>query len=389
MNTLSFTHFTIDSPLPGEGYGTGGFTLADFDGDGDLDMSIQRRSDITLYWYAYENDSTWIRHVAAKHGGGQLGAASLDVNRDGHPDIVMGRAWIENPGNLAEKPDASWTVHLYAGGMEGENHDIVAADIDQDGTIDLVSYAQNQGILRWYQLNDPDQWSYVNIAENVNDIHIHAGFAPGGVGDFNGDGYPDVLMPFYWYENPGRSKRSNWEKHPWPYLEIPKTPYGRSFRSWIADLDGDGDNDFVYADCDVTMSKAYWCENEGNAGDFIRHQLPTPDDLSGSYHSLGVYDLDLDEDLDIFIGEQEDANQQPEPGMKPAGLEERGMILLNTGTPQQPAFELMIIHIGNPGWHDTLVGDVDGDGDLDLVTKIWNADEGRVWHADYWRNEVR
>jgi hypothetical protein len=33
------------------------------------------------------------------------------------------------------------------------------------------------------------------------------------------------------------------------------------------------------------------------------------------------------------------------------------------------------------------VGDVDGDGDDDLVSKIWNAD-GPTYHADYWRNDT-
>jgi len=72
--------------------------------------------------------------------------------------------------------------------------------------------------------------------------------------------------------------------------------------------------------------------------------------------------------------------------MKPRGLRERGVIWFNTGdTP--PIFEPVVIHSGRPGWHDVALGDVDGDGDVDLVSKVWNAD-GPNYHVDYWRNDI-
>ena len=385
---LSFTHFVIDHPLPGEGYGTGGFTLADYDSDGDLDITLQRRSDSTVYWYAYINDSIWQRHIATRLGGGQLGATSYDVNQDGDPDLIMGRAWIENPGQLKENPDRNWPVHFYSGGMMGENHDIIMADLDRDGLSEVIAYSQTIGTIRWYKINDPLRWQSGDIASGVNDIDVHAGFAPHGAGDLNGDTYPDILMPFYWYENPGRDLRQKWTKHKWNYREITDTPYGRSFRSWIVDLDADGDNDMIVADCDVTMSRAYWYENREAGKTFREHPLPLPDGQTGSFHSLVVADFDRDQDLDIFLGEQEDNDQKPIPGMKPIGLKERGILLINAGSKTKPRFKCRIIHQDNPGWHDTRVGDVDGDGDLDLVTKIWNADEEGIWHADYWRNDL-
>ncbi len=73
--------------------------------------------------------------------------------------------------------------------------------------------------------------------------------------------------------------------------------------------------------------------------------------------------------------------------MKPRGLKERGVIWYNKGG-KNPEFEIDVIHVDNPGWHDAQVGDVDGDGDIDIVSKIWNAD-GPVYHLDYWRNEHR
>jgi hypothetical protein len=32
------------------------------------------------------------------------------------------------------------------------------------------------------------------------------------------------------------------------------------------------------------------------------------------------------------------------------------------------------------------LADFDGDGDTDIITKVWNKD-GDAYHADYWRND--
>ena len=127
----------------------------------------------------------------------------------------------------------------------------------------------------------------------------------------------------------------------------------------------------------------------------MKEMLPDPPTQAGdvpgtgSFHSLGVADFDNDGDLDIFAGEQEDATmtgREPLLPMKPPGLKERGVIWLNSGE-KIPSFTTYVIHVDNPGWHDARLGDVDGDGDIDLVSKVWNKD-GEHYHADYWRNDT-
>ena len=129
------------NPLPGEGWGAGGPALADFDGDGDLDIMTSRRTTSTAYWYQRVNDSTWLRHTIGSAEGLKraLGACAVDINHDGWPDIATWQVWFENPGNLASQPDVAWPAHEYV--VVG--HDILAGDVDGDGDLDIVSKIWN------------------------------------------------------------------------------------------------------------------------------------------------------------------------------------------------------------------------------------------------------
>jgi hypothetical protein len=405
-NELKFTHFYVEMPLEPSSYGTGGFSVNDYDDDGDMDITIQRHSTGKVYWYQNTGMEKWVKYEIADGIFNQLGSSMIDVNRDGKDDLVMGGYWLENPGNLLKNPDKQWIKHNYEGGMVGkENHDIVAADINNDGMTDIVAYCQKfndtSGVMRWYDTFDPLKWKFCNIDTMINKREkpvwnngIHAGFAPNGVGDLNNDGRCDIVLPSGWYENPVNPTADQWILHRWSdyglKIGIPKTPYGTSLRSWICDFNNDGSNDIAITDCDVQNSRSYIIMNIRKAKRFKLVLLPFPEGSSGSLHSLSVADIDNDGDMDIFSGEQED----PDNMMKPKGLAERGFLWINTGTKKKPDFIYQIINTDNPGWHDTVLSDVDGDGDIDLMTKVWNADEGtdgnpdRKWHISYWRNEM-
>ena len=168
-----FKHHSVANPLPGpEGLGTGGFSLADYDNDGDLDITISP-NDTSGPVYLYENKGgTWLNHTIGTGDALQLGTVAADVDRDGNIDLVMSRFWFRNPGASNGAQKTKWEKKFYNGALDDENHDIAAADINLDGIVDIISFSQTmgKGILRWYDVRDAANWEHHTVSDNVNDL---------------------------------------------------------------------------------------------------------------------------------------------------------------------------------------------------------------------------
>lgn len=381
-----FEHRYIATELPGKILGLGGIEIADFDRDGDLDVVAFNRGDGQVYWF--ENDGTggWTRHLAGSLPAPQLGIAVLDVDGDGWTDVIFGRVWLRNPQDPRRLP---FTAYVYDDRIRSEIHDLVAADIDGDGRKDLVALGDREGLF-WYSI--PAQpgadanWQRTTITLDVLDqnVDIHGGFAPGGIGDLDGDGDADIVLADRWLENLDSGTR--WTPHRWHFGR--RGPWGFSSRSWVADVDGDGDNDVVISDCDGQNSGVAWLENDGKQPPRFRvHYLGNrAPGTRGSFHALWYADFDGDGLSDILVVEQED------PSILPVGASPRWYLFRRLpGTPVE--FAENVILDARLGGHDLRAADMDGDGDLDIVSKVWaawkgNANSGRP-HIDLLVNTSR
>jgi hypothetical protein len=133
---------------------------------------------------------------------------------------------------------------------------------------------------------------------------------------------------------------------------------------------------------EIRAGKIAWLENvDGKGTGWSVHPLTAGDPADrGAYHSLAVADFDLDGDPDIFTVEMEGV---------PGTALPRWFIWENRDGKGADYLERVILDTGLGG-HEAVVADADGDGDLDIASKLWrprpdNGNEGRN-HADYLEN---
>jgi hypothetical protein len=184
-----------------------------------------------------------------------------------------------------------------------------------------------------------------------------------------------------WFENKDGHGRE-WIAHAnIPFGRI--GPFGKCVRTAVVDLGGDGKMEVVMADADITDSRVVILRNEdGRGGRWSRTELPRSF-IYGSLHSLAVADLNGDGRPDIITNEQEE--------LLPRGRENpRWVVWENLGGGR---FAERILLDQKLGGHELQVGDVDGDGDLDLCSKAWgprpwNGNGGRM-HVDFLENLLK
>jgi hypothetical protein len=365
---FSFAHHFIDRDLPGANYGQ--TSLVDIDRDGDLDF-ITGGADARrhVFWFERRSPGDWVRHVLGEQHPSDVGGTALDVDGDGWPDHVSGGVWYRNPREPRTQP---FERHVFDAELAAV-HDLVAADLDADGRLDVITMSDKNN-LRWYRIPEhPTQpWERHDIGPGV-----HAGVA---AGDLDGDGDLDVARSNVWFEN-ADGRGLEWTEHAIPFGN-PRPPYPLATRCVVVDINRDGRNDLVMTENEIPAGKIAWLENRGGRGrDWTVHELPAGDPLPrGAYHSLAVADFDLDGDPDVFTVEMEHIAGARQP---------RWFIWENTDGRGGKFVERVILDAGL-GSHEAVAADVDGDGDIDLAGKLWrprqdNANGGRN-HADFVEN---
>jgi hypothetical protein len=237
-------------------------TLADIDGDGDLDAIVGA----TLKYYKNTGSSTAPLYTAQTGTANPFNGIDIwggsaptlaDLDGDGDLDAIVGK----NDGTLNYYENTgSRTAPLYTGnGINvGNLSTPTLADIDGDGDLDAI-VGKNDGTLNYYKnIGSRTAPLYTGTANPFNGIDIGYYSAP-TFADIDGDGDLDAIVGeedgiLNYYKNTGSRTAPFYTEqigtaNPFNGIDI-----GTSSTPTLADIDGDGDLDAIVGENDGILN---------------------------------------------------------------------------------------------------------------------------------------
>jgi hypothetical protein len=351
-----------DLPAPGDATQQTASLILDVDQDGVSDFVIgSRRDSPAMVWYRRNADG-WTRYLMDDATLDiEAGGAFWDIDGDGDLDVVVGGDadsnrlwWWENPYPNYE-PGTPWTRREIKNSGENRQHDQIFGDFDGDGQAELVFWNQFAQRLLMADIpadpKDTQPWTYQEIFSWVSGEH--EGLAQA---DINGDGKVDLVGGGRWFEHTGGTSYT-------PHIIDDSQAFGRAA---AGQLKAGGRPEVVFVAGDG-VGPLKWYEWTGS--EWVGHDLLGFDVDHG--HSLAVADMDGDGHLDIFCAEMR---------LDGDNADARMWVFLGDG---EGNFRQTEVATGF-GNHESKVGDLDGDGDLDILGKPYNWETPRV---DIWLNE--
>jgi hypothetical protein len=166
-------------------------TLAegDFNGDGNVDLAVGNLNDNTVGIYLGNGDGTFKAAVTYSVGSQPQGVQVGDFNGDGFADLAVSNSGDGTVSVLLGKGDGTFQAQVpYAVG--GSPVGLAIADFNGDGNQDIsVDNAAQSSLSQSVLLGKGDGTFQTQLTFKTGNFPY--GLA---VGDFNGDGYPDMAI---------------------------------------------------------------------------------------------------------------------------------------------------------------------------------------------------
>lgn len=288
-------------------------------------------------------------------------ASPVEIGDDGFAEYFAGnidevRVWSTARTQSEIQANMSCPVNEAATGLlalYGFNEAVAGGNNTAYTTLHDVTGHGNNGTLNGFTLTGTSS----NYAADAKSDYLSLQSAIGSAanidrlngsvaGDFDNDGDQDILcsddnFAGRIYLNSGRGN--------FPNTFVSVIPTGGGVYA-TGDLDGDGDLDFTCAN-GTAVVKAYI--NNGS-GTFTPMNVTM--NGTGTASVSKIADMNNDGKLDIIIG-----NNQ-------TGATDKTEVWLNTGTTGSAAFTFAAGLANNSAKYSIATGDVDGDGDVDIIT---------------------
>jgi hypothetical protein len=339
-------------------HGPDGATIRDFDQDGlpDLLVPFEQGDYSRLYFHPgyqfAQNQSRWT-YIEFPFGGEDNGAGDLD--QDGHIDLVINGGHIFfNPGPQHAREAEAWQQMTL---FTKQARVPVVRDIDGDSHSDLLVNGTHLYRAPTKGKRIKENWMLHRLGETT--WPMNALFH-----DINRDGNDDIVVAdrnglgTVWFEAPTNNRLA-----PWPFKVIdPRTNI--SFMK-IADIDHDGKEDLVLTTKDTKSITILRRTSHTSSPQFEEFTIPQ---AAGDFpKGVNVFDYDEDGKQEIFA--------------LPKGRGEWIAEVRSEGSAM--TFDTKALSI--PGlssrlkMDDAIHEDMDGDGDMDIVTTDENGGWGVIW----------
>ncbi len=367
--TIQWQHLstrTADIEYPDVGRQAASLVL-DIDQDGIDDFVIAGWSDQTsMVWFKRHGDQ-WKRYlIDQRRSHIEAGGTYCDIDGDGDLDILQGGSWAtnevwwwENPCPAFD-PQVPWLRHTIKDSGAKQHHDQVFGDFDGDGANELVFWNQQARKLWMADIpaepREQDNWNFTEIWSWPKTFK-YEGFA---AVDMDLDGTCDLIGGGMWFKYLGDKKFQ---------ANLVDAQYGSS-RSAAGDLIKGGRPEIVLGSGDTVGPLNLYRFADGT------WHKSTLIEVVDHGHSLQIADIDGDGNTDIFTAEMAHWHNGENPDAKL-------WILYGDGKGDFRITELKAAEgLGN---HESKLGDLDGDGDLDILQKPFELDDPRE-NIDIWLN---
>jgi len=336
--------------------------VADFDGDGRDEFACGGKGGGCYYLYDRDPSGEWHRHTIREGLSPNVGAAAADFDADGKPEIICGewgpRLWRLSRGGYLDQ----WRCEEIGTGLR-DPHDVLAGDLDGDGRPAILIREKDGRLMIWRPNGRrPGPWTCRVIAWDLpGDGTAIAPLETGG---------PTAIITNAGVFEP---TAAGWRRQP-PLLPADLQWHPES-RIAAADIDGDGLTEIAVTESEITPARLALLRQDGSGG-WTPRVLIDRDAGLGAMHSLQFADLDGDGQLELFTAEMEN-NKTDGVKHRP-----RWWMLKRDAVGRWHRHCLLDANLGS---HGATVADVDGDGRLELVGKVWRANRNNANHG---RNHV-